>query len=119
MHMNDTNFKIEKIRCECPTSDPLLIKYHDKEWGVPIKNDRKIFEFLVLESAQAGLSWNTVLRKREGYKKAFAVFDPEKVAQFTKQDVAWLIKNPPMPQAGSQMVKSRVFLGSGYIVCLI
>ncbi|MBI3576564.1 MAG: DNA-3-methyladenine glycosylase I [Deltaproteobacteria bacterium] len=92
--MNDTNFRFEKIRCEWPTSDPLLIKYHDKEWGAPIKNDRKIFEFLVLESAQAGLSWITVLRKREGYKKAFAGFDPKKVAQFTKRDVVWLLKNP-------------------------
>ncbi len=94
MRMNDTNSGFEKARCEWPTSDPLLIKYHDKEWGAPIKNDRKVFEFLVLESAQAGLSWITILRKREGYKKAFAGFDPKKVAQFTKQDVARLIKNP-------------------------
>ncbi|MBI3354760.1 MAG: DNA-3-methyladenine glycosylase I, partial [Nitrospirae bacterium] len=94
MRINDTNSKFEKTRCEWPTSNPLLVKYHDKEWGVPVKNDKKIFEFLVLESAQAGLSWITVLRKREGYKKAFAGFDPKRVAQFTKQDVARLIKNP-------------------------
>ncbi|MBI3815354.1 MAG: DNA-3-methyladenine glycosylase I [Nitrospinae bacterium] len=92
--MNDTTSKFEKARCEWPTSDPLLVKYHDKEWGVPIENDRKIFEFLVLESAQAGLSWITVLRKREGYRKAFAGFDPKKVAQFTKRDIARLLKNP-------------------------
>ncbi len=84
----------EKTRCEWPTSDPLLLKYHDHEWGAPVTNDRKIFEFLVLESAQAGLSWITVLRKREGYRKAFAGFDPKKVAQFTKRDVARLLKNP-------------------------
>ncbi len=68
--------------------------YHDTEWGVPIFNDRKIFEFLVLESAQAGLSWLIVLRKREGYKKAFANFDFKKVARFTARDIARLVKNP-------------------------
>jgi DNA-3-methyladenine glycosylase I len=92
--MNDRTSKFQKTRCEWPTSDPLLIRYHDKEWGVPIENDKKIFEFLVLESAQAGLSWITILRKREGYKKAFAGFDPKKVAQFTKRDVGRLLKNP-------------------------
>ncbi len=94
MRMNNTNSKFEKVRCEWPTADPLLLKYHDKEWGVPIKDDRKIFEFLVLESAQAGLSWITVLRKREGYRKAFAGFNPKKVAQFTKRDISRLLKNP-------------------------
>ncbi len=92
--MRDTTSRFEKARCEWPTSDPLLLKYHDQEWGVPVKNDRKIFEFLVLESAQAGLSWRTILRKREGYKKAFARFDPKKVARFTKRDIARLLKNP-------------------------
>lgn len=93
-HMCVTTSNFEKARCEWPTSNPFLLKYHDREWGVPINNDKKIFEFLVLESAQAGLSWVTILRKREGYKKAFAGFDPKKVARFTKRDVARLLKNP-------------------------
>jgi DNA-3-methyladenine glycosylase I len=92
--MSPTTPKFRKVRCEWPTSDPLLLKYHDREWGAPVKNDRKIFEFLVLESAQAGLSWLTILRKRNGYRKAFAGFDPRKVARFTKRDVARLLKNP-------------------------
>lgn len=70
-----------------------MIAYHDTEWGVPIWSDRKIFEFLVLESAQAGLSWRTILYRREGYKKAFANFDYKKVAKFTKRDVARLLKD--------------------------
>jgi DNA-3-methyladenine glycosylase I len=69
------------------------MKYHDTEWGVPVQNDRKIFEFLVLESAQAGLSWITILRKRKNYRKAFARFDPRKVARFGKEDVLTLLKN--------------------------
>lgn len=92
--MPPTSPQFRKVRCEWPTSDPLLIEYHDREWGATVKSDRKIFEFLVLESAQAGLSWITILRKREGYKKAFAGFDPKKVARFTKRDVARLLKNP-------------------------
>ena len=80
--------------CEWPAGDDLMIKYHDTEWGVPADEDRKIFEFLVLESAQAGLSWRTILHKRSGYKKAFANFDYKKVAKFNTKDVARLIKNP-------------------------
>ncbi|NJL43991.1 MAG: DNA-3-methyladenine glycosylase I [Nitrosarchaeum sp.] len=68
-------------------SDPLYVKYHDEEWGVPVHDDRKLFEFLVLEGAQAGLSWLTVLRRREGYRRAFAGFDPECVARFAQEDV--------------------------------
>jgi DNA-3-methyladenine glycosylase I len=68
--------------------------YHDKEWGKQVKDDRTLFEFLVLESAQAGLSWITILRKRENYRKSFASFDPEKVAKFTKEDVEALLQNP-------------------------
>ncbi len=70
-----------------------MIIYHDTEWGIPTKDDRKLFEFLVLESAQAGLSWKTVLHKRENYRAAFAHFDAHKVAKFTKRDVATLLKN--------------------------
>lgn len=73
--------------------DDLMIRYHDKEWGVPVISDRKQFEFLVLESAQAGLSWSCVLKKRENYRKAFAGFDPQKVARFASKDVARLLKN--------------------------
>jgi DNA-3-methyladenine glycosylase I len=80
--------------CSWPRSDPLMIKYHNREWGRPVYSDRKIFEFLVLESAQAGLSWITILRKREGYKKAFANFDPRSVACFGKRDALRLLKNP-------------------------
>lgn len=85
--------KKEKTRCAWPSSDSLMIKYHDEEWGVPITNDRKIFEFLVLESAQAGLSWRTILYRRKGYKKAFANFNPKKVSKFTKKDVTKLLKD--------------------------
>ncbi len=76
-----------------PEGDVLYARYHDQEWGVPVRDDRKIFEFLVLESAQAGLSWRTVLYKRENYRKAFANFDPKKVAKFTARNMAVLLKN--------------------------
>lgn len=81
-------------RCTWSGNDPLMIQYHDEEWGVPVHDDRKHFEFLVLEGAQAGLSWSTVLKKREGYRKAFAQFDWNKVAKFTEKDVVRLIANP-------------------------
>ena len=70
------------------------MRYHDEEWGVPVRDDRKQFEFLVLESAQAGLSWATILRRREGYRKAFAGFDPFKVSRFGKARVERLLRNP-------------------------
>ena len=81
-------------RCPWPGEDPKMIQYHDKEWGKPIHSDRQHFEFLILEAAQAGLSWRTVLHKREGYKKAFARFDPKKVARFSKTKIEKLILNP-------------------------
>jgi DNA-3-methyladenine glycosylase I len=71
--------------------DSLLREYHDREWGVPLRDDRKLFEFLVLEGFQAGLSWMTILRKRENFRRAFAGFDPEKVAKFTARDVKRLL----------------------------
>ena len=80
-------------RCDWSTSDKLMIQYHDEEWGIPAHDDRQFFEFLILESAQAGLSWSTILHRREGYKKAFANFNYKKVAKFTKQDVQRLLKN--------------------------
>jgi len=67
--------------------DPLMLAYHDREWGVPVHDDRTHFEFLVLEAAQAGLSWSIVLRKREGYRRAFSEFDPEKVARYSEQKI--------------------------------
>ena len=70
-----------------PADDPLMLEYHDREWGVPVHDDRRHFEFLVLEGAQAGLSWSIVLRKREGYRRAFSEFDPERVARYTKKRV--------------------------------
>jgi DNA-3-methyladenine glycosylase I len=75
-------------------ADPLMLEYHDREWGVPIRDDRKHFEFLVLEAAQAGLSWAIVLKKREGYRRAFAGFDPEKVARFNARQIEKLVSNP-------------------------
>lgn len=79
----------------CPwAADQLMWSYHDSEWGVPVHDDRRHFEFLILEGAQAGLSWATVLKKREAYRKAFAEFDPEKVARFTKARIERLLQNP-------------------------
>jgi len=78
---------LTKKRCFWVGSDPLMRQYHDREWGVPVHEDRKHFEFLVLEGAQAGLSWTIVLKKREGYRRAFAEFDPERVARFTARRI--------------------------------
>jgi DNA-3-methyladenine glycosylase I len=83
------------VRCEwVPEDDPLYVAYHDEEWGVPLRDDRHLFELLVLEGAQAGLSWSTILRKREGYRAAFAGFDPEAVARFGPGDVERLLGDP-------------------------
>jgi len=79
-------------RCPWATTEP-AITYHDKEWGVPVHNDRVLFEFLILEGAQAGLSWNTILRKRDNYRKALDGFRPEKIARYGKQDVQRLLGN--------------------------
>ncbi|MDQ2643025.1 MAG: DNA-3-methyladenine glycosylase I [Myxococcota bacterium] len=84
----------ERVRCGWSQSDPIYIEYHDTEWGVPVHDDRTLFEFLILEGAQAGLSWLTILRKREAYRKAFARFDPKKVARFDERDVARLLADP-------------------------
>lgn len=82
-----------KTRCHWVNHNPLMIKYHDTEWGVPLFNDRKLFEFLILEGAQAGLSWETVLNKRAAYKKASDNFDPEKVSRYGKNDIQRLLRN--------------------------
>ena len=79
--------------CDWCLGDPLYVEYHDTEWGVPCFDDRVLFEFLILEGAQAGLSWLTILRRRENYRKAFAGFDPEKVARLGKRDVERLLRD--------------------------
>jgi DNA-3-methyladenine glycosylase I len=76
------------------TDDQLYVAYHDQEWGVPVHDDRVLFEFLILEGAQAGLSWSTVLRKRDNYRLAFDGFDPSKIARYDEQKVAQLLANP-------------------------
>lgn len=83
----------EKCRCSWCGTDPLYCEYHDTEWGVPLHDERKLFEFLLLEGAQAGLSWITVLRKREAYRAAFDNFDPEKIARYTPAKVEKLMQN--------------------------
>lgn len=85
----------ELVRCPWSLGiNDRYLAYHDEEWGVPVRDDRKQFEFLVLESAQAGLSWSTVLNKRDGYRQAFADFDPERVARFTAQRIEKLLTDP-------------------------
>jgi len=80
-------------RCHWANS-PLMIEYHDREWGVPLHDDRKLFELLILEGAQAGLSWETILNKRQNYRRSFDGFDPAKIARYDKQRVRALLKNP-------------------------
>ena len=90
-HLRD----VERKRCAwVGTNDPLMLQYHDREWGVPVHDDRKHFEFLVLEAAQAGLSWSIVLKRREGYRRAFSEFDPEKVARYTERRIQKLTLDP-------------------------
>ena len=81
-------------RCPWCGTDPLYVAYHDEEWGVPVTDDRVLFEFLLLEGAQAGLSWITILRKREGYRELFDGFDPEKVARYTDRRLDKILSNP-------------------------
>jgi DNA-3-methyladenine glycosylase I len=81
-------------RCAWVGNNPLMTEYHDSEWGVPVHDDQKLFEFLILEGAQAGLTWQTILNKRENYRKAFDGFDPAKVAAYTEDDVARLLADP-------------------------
>lgn len=90
-----------KIRCAWVNNDPLYIDYHDNEWGVPVYDDKKLFEFLVLEGAQAGLNWLTVLKKRENYRVAFDQFDPEKIACYSQAKVEKLL-------ADSTIIRNRL-----------
>lgn len=94
--------------------DDLYLAYHDREWGVPVHDDRTHFEFLLLEGAQAGLSWSTILTKREGYRKAFAGFDPVKVARFTEKRQSKLLENPRIVRnrlkVASAVTNAKAFL---------
>ncbi len=81
-------------RCAWGSSNPLMIEYHDTEWGLPLHDEQKLFEFLVLEGMQAGLSWNTILNKRQNFRAAFHNFDPHRVARYTARDVERLLNNP-------------------------
>jgi DNA-3-methyladenine glycosylase I len=101
-------------RCAWAGSDPLYLAYHDREWGVPVHDDRLLFEFLILEGAQAGLSWITILRKREHYRAAFAGFDPSAVARFDRPKVAALLADPGIVRnrlkVESALSNARAFL---------
>jgi DNA-3-methyladenine glycosylase I len=96
--------KHDKPRCAWPSSD-ISIAYHDREWGVPLKDDRKLFEFLVLDAAQAGLSWEIILRKREGFRAAFDDFDPEKIARYGEKKIRELLADP-------QIIRNRLKIES-------
>jgi DNA-3-methyladenine glycosylase I len=104
----------EKKRCGWAGEDPLYCAYHDTEWGVPVHDDQRLFEFLILEGAQAGLSWITVLRKRENYRKAFAGFDPIKVARFDEARRERLMQNEGIIRnrlkIESAVINAKVFL---------
>jgi DNA-3-methyladenine glycosylase I len=101
-------------RCRWAEANALQIDYHDREWGVPVHDDRTFFEFLLLEGAQAGLAWDTILRKREHYRRAFADFDPRRVARFGARHVAMLLKNPGIVRnrlkIESAVTNARAFL---------
>lgn len=84
----------EKIRCAWPGNDALMIAYHDEEWGVPLFDDKKIFEFMLLDAFQAGLSWKTILHRREGFRKAFDNFDVKKIANYSEEKIEKLMNNP-------------------------
>ena len=100
--------------CENSSLGQLYIDYHDREWGVPVHDDRTLFEFLILEGAQAGLSWSTILAKRENYRKAFAGFDPATVAKFTEKKIETLLLDPGIVRnrlkVNSAVVNAKVFI---------
>jgi len=103
----------EKPRCKWP-GNPLAIAYHDREWGVPVRNDRKLFEFLILEGAQAGLSWDTILAKRENYRKALDGFDFERIASYDAKKKKQLLANPGIvrnrAKIDATIVNARAFI---------
>jgi len=104
----------EKKRCKWAESDPLLREYHDKEWGRSVRDGRAMWEMLMLEGFQAGLSWLTILRKREAFRKAFRDFDPEKVARFTEKDIERLLKDEGIIRSRAKIeatiAGARIFL---------
>ncbi len=104
----------QRKRCEWCGDDPLYVAYHDEEWGVPVTNERQLFEFLVLEGAQAGLSWRTILYKRDAYREAFEGFEPERVARFGARQISRLMSNPGIVRNGkkiaSAVANARAFL---------
>jgi DNA-3-methyladenine glycosylase I len=104
-----------KNRCGWSGSDPLYVAYHDEEWGVPVHDDRLLFEFLILEGAQAGLSWITILRKRDAYRRAFDKFDPRKVARYDRRKVAALLGDAGIvrnrAKIESAIKNAKAFLG--------
>ena len=95
------------VRCAWAGTDPLYVAYHDEEWGVPLHDDRKLFELLILEGAQAGLSWITILRRREGYRRAFDGFDPAVVAEYGEEKIAELLQDTGIVR-NQQKVRSAV-----------
>ena len=103
-----------KKRCGWAGTDPLYVAYHDEEWGVPVHDDHRLFEFLVLEGAQAGLSWSTILRKRDAYRRAFDRFDPRKVARYDARRVATLLSDEGIvrnrAKIGSAIKNAKAFL---------
>lgn len=104
----------EKHRCAWSLKSDLYIRYHDEEWGVPVHDDITHFEFLILEGAQAGLSWSTILNKRDGYRRCFAGFDPEKVARFSEKRIAKILLDPGIVRnrlkVNSAVVNAQRFL---------
>jgi len=106
--------EVSQTRCSWCGDDPLYVAYHDREWGVPVHDDRKLFELLTLEGAQAGLSWITVLKKREAYRRVFAGFDPERVASYGDQDIARLLGDAGIVRnrlkVASAITNARAFL---------
>ena len=107
--------QLERCAWSSMSSNPLMIQYHDEEWGVPAHDDRSLFEFLALEGAQAGLSWETILNKRENYRKAFSRFEPAKVARYDSGDVKRLLGNPGIVRnrlkIQATITNAREFLG--------
>ena len=90
---SSSEIRVEKRRCSWAGATPHMIRYHDSEWGRPVHDDRRLFEMLLLEGAQAGLSWDTVLRRREGYRQAFAGFDPVRIARFDRMKKSALLRD--------------------------
>jgi DNA-3-methyladenine glycosylase I len=106
-----------RIRCGWAGGDPLYLAYHDQEWGVPLKDDRRLFEMLVLEGFQAGLSWITILRKRDNFRKAFDQFDPEAIARYSPAKVAALLADPGIVRNRAK-VEGAILSARGYLALM-